>query len=75
MECPYCKQEMKRGYIKGDGRRKVRWHDEEEKKVLVEIIFGVGELEAVEYGFGTFKIFGCYCEKCKKLIIDTGISE
>ena len=21
MECPYCKQEMKRGYLYGDGRR------------------------------------------------------
>lgn len=20
MECPYCKQEMKQGYLKGDGR-------------------------------------------------------
>ncbi len=44
MECPYCKQEMKTGYIKGDGRWK-------------------------------FRIPGEYCKSCKKLIIDTEISE
>lgn len=75
MECPYCKKEMKKGYLKGDGRSKVRWHEEKEKKALVDKIFGVGELDAVEYGFGTFKISGWYCETCKKLIIETGITE
>ncbi len=75
MECPYCKQEMKRGYLKGDGRQKVRWHEEGKKIALTDKIVGAGILQAVEYGFGTFKLFGAYCEGCKKLIIDTGINE
>ena len=75
MECPYCKQEMKRGHLKGDGRQKVRWQEEGKKIAFVDKIAGTGELEVAEYGFGTFKIFGTYCEGCKKLIIETGISE
>lgn len=75
MDCPYCKQEMKRGYLKGDGRQKIRWHEEGKHIGLVDKMAGIGLPEAVEYGFGTFKIFGEYCENCKKLIIETGISE
>ena len=75
MECPYCKQEMKKGYLKGDGRTSVRWHEEGEKLTLTDVIAGIGLPEAVRYGFGTFKLPGRYCEKCKKLIIDTEISE
>ena len=35
----------------------------------------VGEPEAIKYTFLDFKLFGEYCKSCKKLIIDTGITE
>ena len=75
MGCPYCKQEMKKGYLKGDGRQKVRWHEEGKKNSLADKMTGVGLPEATKYSMGTFKLPGEYCKICKKLIIDTWISE
>ena len=74
MECPYCKQEMKKGYLKGDGRSKVRWHEEGQHISITDKMAGNGLPEAVEYSWGAFKLSGEYCKKCKKLIINTGIT-
>ena len=75
MECPYCKQEMKKGYLKGDGRQKVRWQEEGKKTSLADKFAGAGLPEAVKYSLGYFQLSGEYCKNCKKLIIDTGITE
>ena len=75
MEGPYCKQEMKRGYLKGDGRQKVRWQEEGKKTSLADKFAGAGLPEAAKYSMGAFQIPGEYCKSCKKLIIETGISE
>ena len=75
MECPYCKQEMKRGYLKGDGRQKVRWQEDGNDHALADAVFRVGLPDAVKYSWGKFKIPGEYCKNCKKLIIETGIAE
>ncbi|MBQ8799920.1 MAG: hypothetical protein IJZ55_10180 [Lachnospiraceae bacterium] len=75
MECPYCKQEMKQGYLKGDGRMSVRWHEEGKRISLGDKMTGSGGLQATKYSWGTFKLPGRYCKSCKKLIIDTFISE
>jgi hypothetical protein len=75
MECPYCKQEMKRGYLKGDGRSKVRWQEEGKKVTFSDKVAGIGLTEATKYSWGTFQLPGEYCKNCKKLIIDTGITE
>lgn len=75
MECPYCKQEMKKGYLKGDGRSKVRWKEEGKKRSFGDTLAGVGLPMAVKYYWVDFKIPGEYCKQCKKLIIDTEISE
>lgn len=75
MECPYCKQEMKRGYLKGDGRQKVRWQEEGKRISLGDKMAGNGLPEATKYSMGTFQLPGWYCKSCKKLLIDTGITE
>ncbi|MBR6536624.1 MAG: hypothetical protein IKT67_05440 [Lachnospiraceae bacterium] len=75
MECPYCKQEMKKGCLKGDGRQKVRWQEEGKKNSLGDKLAGAGLPEAVKYSLGAFQLPGEFCKSCKKLIIDTGITE
>ncbi len=75
MECPYCKQEMKKGYLKGDGRQKVRWQEEGKKTSLADKFAGAGLPEVAKYSMGAFLLPGEYCTCCKKLIIETGISE
>lgn len=75
MECPYCKQEMKKGYLKGDGRSKVRWHEEGKKSSLADKMVGIGLPEVAKYSLGAFQLPGAYCKNCKKLIINTGITE
>ncbi len=75
MECPYCKQEMKRGFLKGDGRSKVRWQEEGKKNSLADKLAGAGLPEVAKYSLGAFQLPGEYCKRCKKLIIDTEISE
>ena len=42
MECPYCRQEMKRGYLGGDGRRSVRWHEEGKRLTVADKLVGSG---------------------------------
>lgn len=73
MECPYCRQEMKRGYLGGDGRRSVRWHEEGKRLTVADKLVGSGTVAKATWG--TFKIPGAYCRNCKKLIIDTEITE
>lgn len=75
MECPYCKQEMKKGCLKGDGRQKVRWQGEGKKNSFGDKFAGAGLPEAAKYSLGAFQLPGEYCKPCKKLIIDTEISE
>lgn len=75
MECPYCKKEMKQGYLKGDGRSKVRWQEEGKRISLGDKMAGSGLPEAAKYSLGTFQLPGWYCKSCKKLLIDTGITE
>lgn len=73
MECPYCKQEMKRGYLDGDGRRSVRWLEEGKRLTVADKLAGNGVVAKATWG--TFKIPGEYCKNCKKLIIDTEVTE
>ena len=75
MKCPYCEKEMERGYLKGDGRSKVCWHKEGKRRTIADALARAGEPEAIKYVFLDFKLFGEYCKSCKKLIIDTGITE
>jgi len=75
MECPYCKQEMKTGYIKGDGRWKLRWREKGKVHTFADTLAGIGFPKAVKYSWWKFQIPGEYCKSCKKLIIDTEISE
>ncbi|MBQ8568511.1 MAG: hypothetical protein IJ446_04765 [Oscillospiraceae bacterium] len=80
MNCPYCNEEMKKGIIAGDGRTPIAWEEENSGKNAFEKFTdkwfaGIGRLRAVKYTVGKFSIDAFYCPKCKKLIIDTDISE
>lgn len=43
---------MKRGYLKGDGRSKVRWQEDGKKTSLADKFAGVGLPEAAKYSMG-----------------------
>ena len=73
MQCPYCNTEMKKGVLTGDGRSKVRWHENGEKIGMVDKLSGVGMIDA-KYTLTTFEIESHYCESCHKMIFDTKIS-
>lgn len=73
MECPYCRQKMERGYLDGDGRRSVRWHEEGKKLSISDKLAGTGVV--AKPSFGLFRIPGAYCKKCRKLVIDVEITE
>lgn len=73
MLCPYCDTEMKKGVLTGDGRSKVRWHENGEKIGMVDKISGVGMIDA-KYTLTTFEIESYYCENCHKMIFDTDIT-
>lgn len=75
MECPYCNQEMQKGIISGDGRSKVYWKAGGKKANLMDKLSGRGKLEAVNYPLADFTIEADYCAACKKIIIETDISE
>ena len=75
MECPYCKEEMINGELVGDGRMRVRFHKEGEKINLTDKAFSEKGCINAKYSLTQFKISACYCDKCKKLIIDTDIKE
>ena len=73
MKCPYCENEMVNGALKGDGRTKVRWHNDGKKIGNWEkITSGKGMIEA-KYTITTFAIKGYYCDKCEKIIIDSKV--
>ena len=69
MECPYCKNEMVKGVIEGDGRAPFRWINEGEKIGLIDRVFGGGEI-AKSHPFSHTTIEGYNCKSCKKVIID-----
>ena len=74
MECPYCKNEMQKGIISGDGRTSVKWLADGDKPNMLDRMFGSGTLTAADMsGLMIFKIEAHYCEKCHKMIFDTDI--
>ena len=75
MKCPYCENEMMNGSLIGDGRTKVRWHNEGEKIVTFEKITSEKGMIEAKYKLTTFTIKGYYCDKCEKIIIDTKVKK
>ena len=75
MECPFCKQEMTAGIMSGDGRSKVFWEASEDKLGVMDKIAGKGIIESAAYSLTKFKLKTKYCLRCKKVILDTDISQ
>ncbi len=73
MKCPFCKKEMKKGVISGDGRSKIFWEPQNEKPGVMDKILGKGMIDA-EYSLTKFKIHAEYCDEYKKMIFSTNIS-
>jgi hypothetical protein len=73
MQCPYCNNEMDKGIISGDGRRKVCWYKDGEKIGMLDRMAGKGMIDA-KYTLSRFKIEGSYCSSCYKMIFDTRVS-
>lgn len=69
MLCPYCGEEMKRGYIQC--RDEIRWC--EKKRLFASLSLTAGEIVSLtdNYDFirGAFTTAYC-CKQCKKIIVD-----
>lgn len=75
MICPYCKKEMEKGVLSGDGRSGVYWKAGEKKVGFMDKMGGTGRLKAVKYSLAVFEIDSYYCSGCKKMIFDTELTE
>lgn len=63
LECPYCKEKLKVGFIQG-GRYSFKWHDADAGAKEKYTIFGG---EVLSYN----RLVKCFrCTKCHKIIID-----
>lgn len=66
MQCPYCNEEMKKGYIQSP-RQQIFW-GEEKRKIL---IIPLGDDISLSQGtFNTPYVESYCCLKCKKIIIE-----
>lgn len=66
MECPYCGEKMKRGFIHGD-RYSLKWIPEEKDKGALLQWFSKGIKLEDSYGDS---VESFCCESCKKIVID-----
>ena len=73
--CPYCNNNMKEGFISGDGRSRVRWEDANEKVGRFEKAITNKGCIAAKYTLTSFHIKANYCENCGKIIFDARIIE
>lgn len=67
MNCPYCKNEMKKGYIAGD-RLSLRWMPSEVEKM--SLIKWLKRGVKLSYVLDGNCVDAFYCEQCEKVIID-----
>ncbi len=70
MICPFCGDEMKKCFLSGDGRSKVRLAGEGDKIGIFDKICGKGEIKETEYIWADFRIKCDYCRKCGKIIMN-----
>ncbi len=73
MQCPYCKKEMQKGVISGDGRCKMYWETEDKKPGFFDKLNGTCRVSAAKYILGELRIDAFFCSECKKMIFDTDI--
>ena len=70
-KCPYCENDMKSGFLEGDGRQSLIWVEENKKRNILKninddacIVLGKSNL------FHKARAASNYCDVCKKVIID-----
>jgi hypothetical protein len=72
-KCPYCQNEMKNGFVEGDGRYGLSWAEESiSKNVLCRTLSEENSCITLKNPslFGLSRIKASYCEICKKIIIE-----
>lgn len=75
-ECPYCKKEMKKGFVEGSGRDDLIWVEENEKRSLNDKILRDKCVVLEKWNFWTkTRVAANYCEGCRKVIIDVPDNE
>ena len=74
MNCPFCKKEMRKGILSGDGRTPVTWKQGNRKTGLMNKLTGVGTVTAAKRNLVAFTIDACYCPDCHKMIFDTDVT-
>lgn len=74
MKCPYCENEMQVGILRGDGRSAVKFLKNGEKHSFMDTMEGKGRIDT-KYSWSIFTIDANFCDKCKKMIIDTDVQK
>ena len=75
MICPYCKNEMQKGILSGDGRAPVTWKQGAEKTKLIDRIVGSGTVTAARRTLTAFTIEAFFCPDCRKMVFDTDVTK
>jgi len=65
MDCPYCKNDMKEGFIPRD-RYSIKWIPGEDSGIFAQFRKGIKLTRTLEDG----SVAAYFCEGCKKIIID-----
>lgn len=67
MNCPYCRQEMEKGYITSDARY-MAWRKERYESAVVG-----KNGSGFQLSWGASAVSGAYCcTSCRKIVIDLG---
>ncbi|MBU5676857.1 hypothetical protein KQI88_10545 [Alkaliphilus sp. MSJ-5] len=67
MKCPYCNQNMEKGFINGD-RYSLKWIEESRNKGTIVSVFQKGIKLTDAWSSNQLETY--YCKGCKKMIID-----
>lgn len=67
MECPYCHQNMVKGFINGD-RYSLKWIEESRNRGSIISVFQKGLKLTNAWNSNQLEVY--YCKDCKKMIIN-----
>lgn len=72
--CPYCQKEMKKGFVEGDARSRLKWAPEDiSASPFCRTLSDANACIALtEFSWikSLSRVEADYCENCKKIIID-----
>lgn len=68
--CPYCKNEMKDGYVECDGRQSLIWVENNQKRNFIDNMTDENCIVLEESNLlHKIRVKASFCEVCKKIII------